>query len=170
MVARSERGFSYIDVLIAITILLVGILTFAAAMTAAVVRTQESEEQLQAKQIATSTLESIFSVRELRTSGFGWDSIGTTTGTPTGVFLSGSQPVYSGPGPDGIVGTADDSSGTTVVPGFRREIQVTQRLDTDFSPPRDNLKEVTVRVTYRVGRANRVEEVTTFIANYEFDY
>jgi hypothetical protein len=166
-VAR-EGGFSYIDVMIAVTILLVGVLTFGAALTAAVVRTQESEEQLQAKQICTSTLESIFSARELQSATFGWDAIGGVSASP-GAFLEGPQPVYEEPGADGIVGTADDSVGGTPVPGFEREIVITRRLDTDFTPPRDNLKEVTVRVTYAVGGGRRVEEISTWIANYQFE-
>ena len=34
--ARGEHGFSYIDVMIAVTILLVGVLALAAAMTGAI--------------------------------------------------------------------------------------------------------------------------------------
>lgn len=56
---RSESGFSYVDVMIAMTILLIGILTLAAALTAAFVQTTAGENQLRGKAIATSTLENV---------------------------------------------------------------------------------------------------------------
>jgi type II secretory pathway pseudopilin PulG len=167
-VTTTERGFSYIDVMIAMSILLVGILTFGAALTAAIVRTQESEEQLQAKQICISTLEAVFSVRELKSAGFGWNAIAGNS-EAAGVFLEGVQAVYETPGVDGIPGTADDATGGVLIPGFHREIVITRQLDTDFTPARDNMKEITIRVTYRVGGGQRVEEITTWIAEYQFE-
>src|SRR4051812_17132179 len=56
----NESGFSYIDVMIALVILMVGILASAAALTANLVRSFETEKQVVAKQIALSTIESIF--------------------------------------------------------------------------------------------------------------
>ena len=52
----NERGFSYIDVMIALVILLVGILASTAALTANLVRSYETEKQVIAKQIALSTI------------------------------------------------------------------------------------------------------------------
>lgn len=172
----SQDGFSYVDIMIALTILLVGVLTLGAALTAAVVRTDESEEQLRAKQVVTSTLESIFSARDLKTPGFTWDAIANDS-EPAGVFLTGPQAVYDGTGPDGIVGTADDRAGADgivgnsddlqPVTGYQRDIVVSRILDTSFTPPADNLKVVTVTVTYSVGRADREVAIATYVANYQ---
>ena len=74
---KNEKGFSYIDTMIGLVILLVGILALAAAVTTSVIRSREGEQQLIAKQLANSTLESIFSARDIRLNDVdGWNSIG----------------------------------------------------------------------------------------------
>src|ERR1041384_6840955 len=106
-----EAGFSYIDVMVAVTILLVGIMAMLSAITGGIVMTTTSQQHLAAKQYAQSTIEAIFSARdldELTFSAIG--NVGDTT-IPGGVFLSGDQVIYPSPGRDGIVGTADDAAG-----------------------------------------------------------
>lgn len=162
---HSEKGFSFVDVIIAVTIVLVGVLALSGAMSVALLRTQDTEEQLRAQQVVTSTLESIFSVRDLKT--LTWEKIAYTTDPTPGVFVAGVQPVYDGPGPDGIVGTADDATGTTVVPTYTREIVITPVLDPDLLIY--NAKRVLVRVNYKVGGGNRSEEIETWLTNYKFN-
>ncbi len=48
---KSEAGFTYIDVMIAIVILMVGILALMAAMSGAVLQAKGQEQQLIAKQV-----------------------------------------------------------------------------------------------------------------------
>ena len=112
MSLNNEQGFTYVDVLIGVLILLIGVMALAAAVTAAVTRTREGEQQLIARQFAASTLESIFSARDM--SALGWDAIGNVGTNPVGgvnrgVFLTGQQQVRPNAGADGIVGTADDA-------------------------------------------------------------
>src|ERR1044072_6520719 len=130
-IKKDERGFSYLDVMCAVTILLVGVMALAAAVTAAVVRTRDVEQQQKAKQYANSTLESIFSARDL--DNLGWDTINIANacagGTTSGVFLCTKQPLYPEPGPDEVIGTADDTG--TVVPGVERQIIITDIDDVD---------------------------------------
>ena len=85
---KKEAGFSYVDVLCGIIILMIGILALVGAITAALVRSTELDQQLQAKQIATSTLESVISARDINRPGGipGWDSI---QNAPAGLFLIG---------------------------------------------------------------------------------
>jgi len=178
-----ESGFSFIDVMIAVSILLVGVLALGAALTIAIARAQESEEQIRAKQIATTTAESIFAARDIQTQSLGWSAIRNGTGIPdaqgVGSFLTGFQPVYDGPGQDGIVGTADDSRGPDgiagnaddhrLIDGYTRQIQITSLPDdVGFNPPRDNFKQVVVTINYSVNNAPRSVDVTTFIALYQF--
>lgn len=174
---KNEAGFSYMDVLIAVTILLVGVMALAAAVTGAVIRSYEGEQRLVAKQLAASTLESIFSARDIDV--LGWNSIGNVgsnpdpdTGIGRGVFLSGQQQVMTGAGPDNVVGTNDDN-GTAQI-GFNRQITVVDVCDPDrpspICPGRGTypimMRQVNVTIFYRVGNLQRQETASTVITNY----
>ena len=165
----NERGFTYIDVLIGMMILSIGIMALAAAVAGAVIRSRELEQQLIAKQHAASTLESIFSARDLDT--LGWDAIGNVgsnivNGTPRGIFLAGQQPIRPDPGADRVVGTADDTG--NAVPGFQRQITITDINDPQRpSPPNPiMMREVRVTIFYQAGTVWRQETVSTVAANY----
>jgi len=186
----SERGFSYIDVMIALVILMVGILASAAALTANLVRSFETEKQVIAKQIALSTIESIFSARDIARPGAiaGWDSIGSVGsnpdagGVPQGVFLTDFRPIREDMGWDGVAGTADDAcpaggacqvSGrpdntSQVMNGFERRIVITDLQDAERpSPPHAiSRRRIDVTVRYYVNRLQREQTVSTIIANY----
>lgn len=153
--SKNEAGFSYIDVIIAIVILTVGILGAVAALTASLTRSFETDMQIIAKQNADSALESVFSVRDIwkriESGGdvavTGWDKIGninsnpvpSPSGAPAGIFLSGWTPIRSDPGQDGVYGTADDACAnptecqnadgsynrSPVLQGYRRRIVIT---------------------------------------------
>ena len=80
----NEDGFSYIDVMIAIVIMLVGILALTSALTANLIRSYETDKRIIAKQIALSTIESIISARDIQRPGTieGWDSVGNIGSNP----------------------------------------------------------------------------------------
>ncbi len=179
---KSERGFTYIDVMVAIVILSVGILALLAAITGAVVQSRGQEEQLDAKQIATSTMEAIMAVKETKTTAtslaFGWERVGNVGnnpdagGNPQGIFVNGMQPVRINPGPDQIVGTGDDSG--VPVPGFARRIAITDQCDPErpsqnCATPGDfdvKVRLVVITVTYNVGTIQRQEQLTTVLTDY----
>ena len=71
---KSEAGFSYIDVMCAVVILLVGILALMSAITGAVFQSKAQQQQLAAKQVGNSTIESVMSVKE--TNRLGWIRVG----------------------------------------------------------------------------------------------
>jgi hypothetical protein len=168
-----ERGFSLIDVMIGMTILLVGVLALAAALTGALVRTEESEEELIAKQHATTAAESIFSARDVAT--LGWAAAQNTSGTCSGgpgVFCRGRREIRANTGADGLHGTSDDSG--AVISGFTREVVITSVNDPDGNGL-DNtsgfpvsLRQITVTVYYRVRAAERQVSLTTFIGDYRY--
>lgn len=177
MTDKSEAGFSYIDVMIAIVILLVGILALLSAITGAVFQTKGQEQQLNAKQIATSTMESIMSVKETDPLRLGWDKVGNICVanpcyTPQGIFPNNFQPVKTDAGPDEIIGTADDTGNT--VAGFTRQIVIRDECDPDRPSYNCNpvgtlpvrIRSVEITINYYVGSVQRQERLTTVLTNY----
>ncbi len=174
---KNQSGFSYIDVMIGITILLVGVLAMVAAITRAIATTTNTQEMLVAKQMASSTMEGIFTARELELNGFGWGSIGNVGSStiPGGLFVTGEQGIYPTPGADGVIGTADDARGPDniagnaddgyPVPGYLRTITIVD-IPNPIRPNDQSLRRVDVTISYWVGGRRRTETFTSFIANY----
>src|SRR4051812_14184923 len=112
----NQKGFSYIDVMIGLVIMLVGVLAMAGALSANLVRSMEAEKRTQAKQLALSTIESITSAKEIERPGVvdGWDSLrnvmtSVPAGETNGIFVTGFNPVRQDVGWDGVAGTVDDA-------------------------------------------------------------
>lgn len=181
-----QKGFSYIDVMVAILILMVGILAMVSAITANVARTYETEKRMIAKQIALSTIESIISAKEISRLGVtdGWHSIGNVGtnpvgGVPKGIFVGGFNPIREDAGWDGIVGTIDDAcpaGGACVVPNrptnnspemkeFMREIVVENLIDTE-RPNAVSRRKITVNINFHVNQAIRNLTLSTIVTNY----
>jgi Tfp pilus assembly protein PilV len=176
---KSEDGFSYIEVMIALVILMVGILSMLAAISWSVVQAAGHEQQMLAKQVATSTLESIMSVKETDPSRLGWPAVGNVgsnldpvSGAPQGIFSVGFQPVRVGAGTDQIVGTSDDSG--AAVSQLQRRIVITDVCDPDRPSPTCSptgpspirIRSVEVTVRYNVGGLQREEVVSTVLTDY----
>jgi Tfp pilus assembly protein PilV len=104
-----QAGFSLIEVMIAIVVMTIGLLSVVASIAAAVAATKSAQEDLIARQKALEVLESIYTARNSQQIPF--KSINNVASG--GVFLSGAQPLLCA-GPDGLVGTNDDVSCTTV--------------------------------------------------------
>ena len=178
MSTKNESGFSYIDVMIAIVILMVGILALMSGMGGAVLQARSQEQQMVAKQVAASTMESIMSVKETDPDRLGWKAVGNvgsnpdSLGVPQGVFITGMQDVHVGAGPDAIIGTADDDNVT--VPNLQREITITDECDPDAPSyncptPGTNpvrFRNVRVDVRYFVGAVPRTESLQTVLTDY----
>ncbi len=175
---RSEAGFSYIEVMIAIVILLVGILALMSGLSGAVLRTKVQEHQLAAKQLAASTMESIMSVKETDPNRLGWPAVGNVgsnfndDGVPQGVFVNGITDVKEDAGPDNIIGTADDTG--NVLPGFKRQIVITDQCDPDRPSPicqpqgthRIRIRQVEVTIVYQSGILRTQEQLRTVLTDY----
>lgn len=164
----------------ALIILMVGIMAMLSAISWSIVQANGSEQQLLAKQVATSTLESIMSVKETDPLRLGWAAVGNVgsnpdpaTGVAQGIFPTGFQAVRVDAGPDEIAGTADDTGAT--IGQLRRRIVVTDVCDPDrpspvictpagTSPVR--IRTVQVTITYNVGGLQRQEMVQTVLADY----
>lgn len=178
MNGKSENGFSYIDVMIALIILMLGVLALMSGISGSVLQANGQEQQLLAKHIAASTMESVLSVKETDPARLGWIAVGNVGSNPDrggifrGIFLTGLQPVYLNAGPDEVLGTADDNG--PQVPGLQRRIVITDICDPErpsynCTPPGTlavKMRSVVVTVTYFVGTAQRQEVITTDLTDY----
>jgi prepilin-type N-terminal cleavage/methylation domain-containing protein len=100
---RAQRGFTLLEVMIAIVILSVGMLAVMASFATAITATASAQEDLIARHKALDAMESIYTARNSQQLPF--SAINNIANG--GIFLSGPQPLICA-GPDGIVGTADD--------------------------------------------------------------
>ena len=189
IICKSEKGFSYIDVIISIFILMIGILAMVSAITANLMRMYETEKRVIAKQTALSTIESIISAKEIARPGVieGWDSVGNVgqnpvDGVPKGIFLNDFLPIREDSGWDGVAGTIDDacpSGGACTVSGrpindsaellgFDRQILIEDVPDPERpSPPNAvSRRRITVNVRYHINQIVRDEIVSTIVTNY----
>jgi type II secretory pathway pseudopilin PulG len=163
-----NAGFSLIEVVISIAILMIALLALVGSFAAAVGATASAQEDLIAKQKAMEAVESIYTARNTQQLGFVAINNLNTAG---GIFLLGYQPLRSAgadglvgtsddtnfpgcpggvecinlPGPDGILGTADDQQMS--LSNFTRQITITPVLlpDGTINP---NLRKVQVDVQY----------------------
>jgi type II secretory pathway pseudopilin PulG len=177
--AKNEGGFIYLDVIIAIVIMMIGVTALAAAMTAAVVQAASSRRQQLARQYAQATMEAIISAREINSFNNygGWDAIGNvgsncSSGTCLGIFPTGWQPVRTQAGADGIYGTGDDTG--YIVPGYQRQIIITDLCDPDrpsYNCPGGGsypvmFRQITVNVQYQLRNMTAQESISTILTNY----
>lgn len=176
-----ESGFSLVETIIALVVLLVGILAAMSAISFGIMSVQESEKRSLSKEYARSTMETIFSMRDLAAfdtlnaaQTYHWEAMQIKVGSNGGVFLDGWLPIRESPGADGLYGTADDAcaaggncvvGGTTnssaVVSGFERKIEIYDIAENGVVRKR----RITVRIRYSVGLLQREETESTIVAN-----
>jgi prepilin-type N-terminal cleavage/methylation domain-containing protein len=184
----SERGFSLIEVVIATSVLSVGLLGAAAVLTTGMQRLGTSPNDVIATQKASEAVESVFSARD--SHKLTWSqlqNVNGATGSDGGVFIDGLQPIKLA-GVDGLVNTADDTTVETVtLPGidqllgtaddktvvlsnYRREIAIrdipNEPAGCGVGPDPCTLRSVTVTVTYQDGKSTRTYTLTTYISNF----
>jgi prepilin-type N-terminal cleavage/methylation domain-containing protein len=100
---RAQRGFTLIEVMIAIVIMTIGMLAVMASFGTALSATASAQEDLIARHKALDAMESIYTARNSQQLPF--SSINNTAAG--GIFLPGALPLTCA-GPDGLVGTGDD--------------------------------------------------------------
>lgn len=176
-VARErERGFTLIEVTIAMAIVATSALALAGMIAFSASTSLGSQGQLIASQRAAEAAESVFKSRDTRL--LTWTQIRNVqggTGADGGVFLDGGQSIRD-PGPDGLINTADDGAlAETVTPGpdgllgtgddvrtpltgFTREVEIR-----DIAP---NLRRLRVIVTYRSAMGQRQFVLTTYVSAF----
>jgi prepilin-type N-terminal cleavage/methylation domain-containing protein len=182
---RSAAGFTLIEVMVSIVVLTVGLVSLLGVFGLAMATTQSSQEDLIAKQLASEAMESIITARG--TTQLSWNQIQNVgAGTnPDGIFLTGAQPIdlpgstygvvgtsdnggpetLRLPGPDGIVGTADD----VILPltNYTRQIQISAVTDGSGNISTD-LRSVTITVSYQNPRLRTTKNfiLNSYISEY----
>lgn len=156
----SNQGFSLLEMVVAATLLMVGLLGVASAIGYAMVASNHGRAITNTKLLAVSILEQMETLRNTGNLTFGQianagqvDNSGSSRNFAG--FPPGFQQVSTEPGPDGIFGTGDDlidsSNGifgdgddvvnpNFAVVGVTRQIQITELNDT--------LKRIEVTVSY----------------------
>jgi prepilin-type N-terminal cleavage/methylation domain-containing protein len=162
-IERSDSGFSLLEVVVAITLLTVGLLGVASAIGYAMVASNHGRSITNTKLLAVSILEQMETLRNTGNLTFGQiANVGQVNNAGSSRtflgFPAGPQQVSTNPGPDGMFGTADDLIdsgydqlfGTTddvvnpnlAIIGVTRQIEITSLSGT--------LKKVEVTVNYSV--------------------
>ncbi|MGD0964964.1 MAG: prepilin-type N-terminal cleavage/methylation domain-containing protein [Candidatus Acidiferrales bacterium] len=158
-----EGGFTLMETMIAMVVLVVGVLALAMMLGNSLVYMQGSQDDFIAQQKAQEAMEAIFTAKY--TGSLQWSAI---QNAPNGIFLVGAQPLLQA-GPDGLVGTAADSGSAAdyiLQPGpdmklgtaddiklplsnFTRTITITPVSGETF------VEQIQVTVNYQTGRFNR---------------
>lgn len=180
-----DDGFSLMEVVVAMSILMIGLLGLAQVFYVGTSLVATSSPNLVAREKAREAIESVHTARDTRV--IQWAQIRNvnapgncpqgTAAVGGGNFLNGIQQMQLA-GPDGLVNTGDDA-GYDVTPGpdnrlgtaddvplsgFQREIQI---CDVVGNP---DLRQIVVTIRYRgtaaVGNLNREYRLTTFISRF----
>jgi type II secretory pathway pseudopilin PulG len=175
----SSKGFTLLETLVAMLVLMIGVLGLAAMLGDAMAYMQASQNDFIAQQKAEEAAEAIFTAKYNNPNN--WAAISNNTGAnPQGFFLLGPQPLLqpspSGlvgsvddigappefillPGPDGMLGTVDDIQ--MPLSSFTRTIAITN------DATNANLRNITVTVNYTSGKfANRSYVLQTEISAF----
>ena len=102
---RGQQGFTLIEVIISIVILTIGLVGLLSVFGVALAATQTSQQDMIAKQLANETVESIATARD--SGQISWASVQNVASG--GIFVNAPLQPINQPGPDGIIGTADDA-------------------------------------------------------------
>ena len=184
----NQQGFSLLECMISMVILMVGLLSLLSVFGLAMASTQTSQENNTAKQLANEAMEGILTARE--TANITWAQINNTGSG--GIFLPGFLPINCA-GIDGIIGTADDAAcgpQTLELPGpngvfagncpaagpdtclpltsFTRQIQILPVFPVGGGPALATLRAVTITVQYSTPQLNvpRQYVLNTYISPY----
>jgi hypothetical protein len=171
-----------VETVISMAILTIGLISLLGVFGITMAATQDSQQDMIAKQLASESLESIVTARN--TAQKQWADIANDT--DNGIFLSGYQPILL-PGADGIMGTVDDLAGqyqTIREPGpdgiygtsddvqlpmmnYQRKIEIAPVTD-NFGNVVATLRAINITIQYntpRVGR-NKTYVLTSFISQF----
>jgi prepilin-type N-terminal cleavage/methylation domain-containing protein len=104
-ILTNQKGFTLLESMFAMAVLSFGILSVASFFTQGLRNSDQVQIQYIANQKAQEAMETIFTARDTQQLTFAQ----INNISQGGVFKDGPQPLWA-PGPDGLVGTADDDS------------------------------------------------------------
>jgi prepilin-type N-terminal cleavage/methylation domain-containing protein len=173
----SQSGVTLIETMIAMAVLTVGAVGLASAFLYGMNSATSGPNELIATQKAAEAIESVFSARD--SHSVTWEQLQNVDAEDPdspGIFLNGPYDMYLAgddgvlntdddtetiesvelPGPDGYLGTEDDT--TQTLTGFQREIAISELSD--------DLREITVVITYKAGTVTRTYTLTALISAF----
>jgi prepilin-type N-terminal cleavage/methylation domain-containing protein len=175
---RSDKGFTLIEAVVALLIVTFALMALAQTFVVGMRHMSTSNYDVIAREKAREAIESVHTARDTRI--ITWAQIRNVSNG--GVFLDGAQQLRGVPGQegDGLINTSDDSTlpmQAIVIPGpdqilgsaddirmplttFTRQIVIT---DIAGSP---TLRQVQVIMRYRVGDQQRSYTITTYVSSY----
>jgi len=175
---EAQRGFTLLETMVALVVLGIGLVGLAAMLASSIAYMNSSQADFIAQQKASEAVESIFTARDTQAITFAQIQ-NVSSG---GIFLDGPANLVD-PGPDGIVDTADDNANlpdTIIKPGpdgilgTADDIQI--QLSVYYNMKRtivitpivgvNNVRMITVTVTYTTGSFNRTYTLTSYISQY----
>jgi len=178
----SQRGFSLLEVLISMVVLTVGMVSLLAVFGTAMAATQDAQEDMIAKQLASESMESILTARD--SAQLTWASInnvsngGVFVDGPMTINLAGADGIVGTaddipagpelltlPGPDGIVGTADDQQ--LSLANFSRTIVISPVVSAGSTTA--DLRNITITISYITPQFKAIKKnyvLTSFISQY----
>lgn len=184
----SESGFSLLEMMVAMSLLAIGLLGMAQVFYMGMSIVGTSSAQLIAREKAREAIESVHTARD--TKIITWAEIrntaapgtctaaGLAAGPGGGTFVEAPAGAMSAAGPDGLVNTADDV-GDEVLPGPDGRLNTaddvplvgfTRRVTICDVTGNANLRQITVVVGFpgsgAIGARNRTYTLTTFISSY----
>jgi prepilin-type N-terminal cleavage/methylation domain-containing protein len=174
---RKQKGFTLLETVIAMAVLSFGILALASFFTQGMQASYRSQIQFIAQEKAQEALETIFTARDTQMLSFAQ----INNVSAGGVFLDGPQPLLA-PGPDGLVGTADDDAANpdaiVVGPGPDNVLGTADDTTINLNPwmtrtiliqpvqNENNLNQITITVNYNYeGQAGKFQLVC-YISSY----
>lgn len=175
-----QSGFTLIEALISIIVMAIGILGLGAVYAQGIMYADRAQYQYIAEKKAEEAVETIFTARDTGLAVWAQVQNSNSGTTPPGLFLVGPRPlcdpgpdglvgtaddnctlpdvVVTGPGPDGILGTADDA--TIQLNNFMtREIQIVNTANPD-------LRQVNVIIRYTAGGQSRTYTLVCYISAF----
>jgi prepilin-type N-terminal cleavage/methylation domain-containing protein len=176
---RTDRGFSLIEVMVAMGVMSASLMALAGVFALGVTRMATSSPMLIAREKAREAVESVHAARD--TGELAWNTV--FNAADGGVFLNGAQPLRTA-GLDGLVNTADDGDVETMRrPGkdgvldtdddelvplgdYTREIRITRLNYDSGGGVNPNLRQVVVNIRYRVDNTWRTYTLTTYVSSY----
>jgi type II secretory pathway pseudopilin PulG len=175
--SRRPSGFTLIEAMISIAILSFGVLSLAAVYAQGIMFSSLTQYDYIAEKKAEEAVETIFTARD--TKVLDWAQIQNVSAS--GVFKDGPQPLLD-PGPDGLVGTADDNAALpdTIIlgPGPDGILGTSDDKVANLNPwmtrtiaitpvaGETNLRQVTVTINYNVGRIQRAYTLISYISAF----
>jgi prepilin-type N-terminal cleavage/methylation domain-containing protein len=178
---NQQTGFTLLEAMIAIVILSFGILSLASVYAQGIQVAAMTQFDYIAEKKAEEAVETIFAARDSKQ--LAWTNIRNVTGTGganDGIFLVGPRPLLAAgtdglygtidddpafptvvivdPGPDKILGTADDV--VMSLTNMSRTIAIADVVGST------GLRQITITMTYTVGRLSRQYTLVSFIAQF----